>query len=53
MFIKSTRKLFSELKAAIFKLHSYTTPEIICLPIVDGSSEYLQWLDDSVKTVLG
>src|SRR6516225_3831464 len=53
MFIKSTRKLFSELKAAIFKLHSYTTPEIICLPIVDGSSEYLQWLDDSVRTVQG
>ena len=49
MFIKSTRELFSELRAAVFKLHSYTTPEIVCLPIVDGSPEYLQWVDDSVK----
>lgn len=49
MFVKSTRELFSELRAAISKLHSYTTPEIICLPIVDGSLEYLQWVGDSVK----
>ncbi len=49
LFIKSTRELFSELKAAISKLHSYTTPEIICLPIVEGSAEYLQWVGDSVK----
>ena len=47
--IKSTRELFSELKAAISKLHSYTTPEIICLPIVEGSPEYLQWISDLVK----
>jgi periplasmic divalent cation tolerance protein len=53
LFIKSTRELFSELRAAILKLHSYTTPEIICLPIVDGSPEYLQWVGDSVKTVQG
>jgi periplasmic divalent cation tolerance protein len=51
LFIKSTRELFSELRAAILKLHTYTTPEIVCLPIVDGSPEYLQWVSDSVKTV--
>jgi periplasmic divalent cation tolerance protein len=53
LFIKSTRELFSELRAAILKLHSYTTPEIVCLPIVDGSPEYLQWVSDSVKTLQG
>jgi periplasmic divalent cation tolerance protein len=53
LFIKSTRDLFSELRAAVLKLHSYTTPEIVCLPIVDGLPEYLQWVDDSVKTVQG
>jgi periplasmic divalent cation tolerance protein len=53
LFIKTTRDLFSELKAAITKYHSYTTPEIICLPIVDGLPEYLQWVSDSVKTVEG
>jgi periplasmic divalent cation tolerance protein len=49
LLIKSTRELFPEIKAAIHKLHSYHTPEIICLPIVDGSSNYLQWVGDSVK----
>ena len=49
MLIKSTRELFPEIKAAISKLHSYHTPEIICLPIIDGSRNYLQWVADSVK----
>ncbi len=49
LIIKSTRELFEEVKSAILKVHSYTTPEIICLPIVDGSSEYLQWVSDSVR----
>jgi len=49
MLIKSTRELFPEIKLEISKLHSYHTPEIICLPIIDGSRNYLQWVSDSVK----
>lgn len=49
LVIKSTRELFPEIKTAISKLHSYTTPEIICLPIIDGSENYLQWISDSVS----
>lgn len=49
MLIKSTRELFPEIKLEISKLHSYHTPEIICLPILDGSRNYLQWVTDSVK----
>jgi periplasmic divalent cation tolerance protein len=49
LFIKSARELFPEIKAAISKLHSYHTPEIICLPIIEGSRNYLQWVDDSLK----
>ncbi len=49
LLIKSTRELFPKINAAIFKLHSYQTPEIICLPIIDGSPDYLQWVSDSVK----
>ena len=50
LLIKSTRELFPEIKTAISKIHSYSTPEIICLPITDGSESYLQWVGDSVKT---
>jgi periplasmic divalent cation tolerance protein len=51
LLIKTTRELFPEIKAAVSNLHSYTTPEVICLPVVDGSENYLQWVTDSVKRV--
>jgi periplasmic divalent cation tolerance protein len=49
MLIKSTRGLFPRIKTEISRIHSYHTPEIICLPIIDGSRNYLQWVSDSVK----
>jgi periplasmic divalent cation tolerance protein len=49
LIIKSTRELFPEIEAEISKIHSYHTPEIICLPVIDGSRNYLQWMSDSVK----
>jgi periplasmic divalent cation tolerance protein len=49
LLIKSARGLFPQIKAAISKVHSYHTPEMICLPIVDGSRNYLSWLGDSLK----
>jgi len=53
LLIKSTRELFPEIESAISKIHSYKTPEIICLPIVEGSENYLQWIGDSVKQAKG
>ncbi len=49
MFIKTNRNLFPQIKAEISLIHSYHTPEIICLPIIDGSPNYLQWISDSVR----
>lgn len=49
LIIKSIRELFTEIKTEISKLHSYHTPEIICLPVIDGSQNYLQWISDSVR----
>jgi periplasmic divalent cation tolerance protein len=49
MFIKTTRVLFSQIRAEIALIHSYHTPEIICLPIIDGSPNYLQWVGESVR----
>lgn len=49
MLIKTTRDLFPEIKTEISLIHSYHTPEIVCLPIIDGSSNYLQWISDSVR----
>lgn len=46
--IKTREDLFLQVESAIKKLHSYDTPEIIAVPIVKGSKEYLSWLDDTL-----
>jgi periplasmic divalent cation tolerance protein len=53
LVIKSARPLFPEIKTAIAGIHTYHTPEIICLPIIEGSENYLQWLSDAVKPAGG
>lgn len=45
LVIKSSRGLFDEVRAEIEKLHSYEMPEVIAIPIVDGSEAYLDWLN--------
>ena len=45
LIIKSRRDLFAALRAALEKIHSYEVPEMIALPVVDGSDSYLAWLD--------
>ncbi|MEQ8162029.1 MAG: divalent-cation tolerance protein CutA, partial [Smithellaceae bacterium] len=42
--IKTRESLYPELEKAIISLHSYETPEIIAVPIIKGSREYLSWL---------
>jgi periplasmic divalent cation tolerance protein len=45
LIVKSRRDVFVKLREAILRLHSYETPEVIALPVVDGSEAYLNWLD--------
>jgi len=49
LMLKSTRHNFSEIVTEVKKIHSYETPEIIALPIVEGSQDYLQWIEDETK----
>lgn len=45
LLIKTKAEKFAALAARIQALHSYDVPEIIALPIVQGSQAYLDWLD--------
>ena len=47
--LKTKNILFKKIVSRVKSLHSYQTPEIIALPIVDGSQEYLEWINSSVK----
>jgi periplasmic divalent cation tolerance protein len=46
MIVKTQTLLFDSIAKKVKELHSYTVPEIIALPIVDGSAEYLKWLGE-------
>jgi periplasmic divalent cation tolerance protein len=48
LIIKSGKDLFASIQQRVQELHSYSVPEIIALPIVDGSQDYLKWLDEQV-----
>ncbi len=43
--IKSRLDLYQVLELEIKKNHPYETPEILALPIINGSKEYLDWLE--------
>ena len=45
LIIKSRRDLMDQLRAAIGKIHTYEVPELLAVPVVDGSESYLAWVD--------
>ncbi|MEK7748137.1 MAG: divalent-cation tolerance protein CutA [Nitrospirota bacterium] len=47
ILLKTQRTLFEPLANAVKKMHSYSVPEIIALPIIEGSAEYLQWIKEN------
>ena len=49
VIMKSRADLFSKISERVKALHSYEVPEIITLPIVIGSDDYLAWINDSLK----
>jgi len=51
LIIKSRRDLMEQLRAAIGKIHSYEVPELLAVPVVDGSESYLAWIDREIGPV--
>ena len=49
LLIKTRQSLFEELAKRVKALHSYSVPEIIGLPITEGSSAYLNWIEENTK----
>ena len=43
--VKTSRDLVDEMRRRLDRLHSYDLPELIVVPIVDGSPNYLAWLE--------
>jgi periplasmic divalent cation tolerance protein len=49
LLIKTSAEYLPRVCDAIRELHSYDLPECIAIAIEDGSSEYLDWLANSLK----
>ncbi len=48
LLIKTTAVAFGEVESTISDLHPYELPEIIGVPVTQGSAPYLDWLTKSV-----
>ena len=47
LVLKSKKDLFRKIITRVKELHSYQNPEIIALPIINGSKDYLGWVQSS------
>lgn len=50
LLVKSKTSLFKRVEAQVKRLHSYEVPEIIAFPIEAGLQDYLNWMDEVLKT---
>lgn len=49
LIIKTKTAVLPELIELVKGAHSYTVPEIIALPIISGSEDYLEWINVEVN----
>ena len=49
LIAKSRRPLLDKIVEQVKKIHSYKVPEIIALPVIGGSEEYLKWGEASTS----
>lgn len=49
LLIKTRLANFSELERFIKQQHPYEVPEILAIPVQEGSADYLAWLRESVS----
>ncbi len=49
LIAKTSTERFDAVRDAIVELHSYDVPEVVMIPIRDGSAAYLDWIADGVR----
>jgi periplasmic divalent cation tolerance protein len=47
--VKTAQRIYDDVERRIKAMHPYETPEIVALPLVRGSDDYLQWLQNELK----
>ena len=49
VLIKTRKDLYPKVEKAILDNHPYDVPEIVAIPITEGSEKYLKWIDEEVE----
>lgn len=49
--IKTSSERYAEVEARIREIHPYEVPEILAVPVIAGSSAYLEWLAGGLSPV--
>lgn len=49
LIAKSRMSLISQITEHVKNIHSYSIPEIIAIPIVGGSEDYLKWVEETTS----
>jgi len=49
LIVKTLEDSVEELIDEVKKIHPYTVPEVIALPIVEGNRDYLEWVRREVE----
>lgn len=52
LIIKTLRELAPRVEEVITDLHTYEVPEILVLPVSDGSEPFLEWIRTSVNRLV-
>jgi periplasmic divalent cation tolerance protein len=49
LIAKTRTVLFDQLATTVKRIHPYDVPEVIALPILAGSNEYLAWINEEAS----
>lgn len=49
LIAKTKAPLLTEIIELVKSIHSYEVPEVIALPVIGGSADYLNWIDSEVE----
>lgn len=53
LLMKTTSSRFEELAACVREIHSYEVPEIVAVPLVMGTDDYLEWIRQETSPMPG
>ena len=49
LIAKSRKALLNQIIEHVKKIHSYSVPEVIAIPVIGGSEDYLTWVEETTS----